>query len=212
MISFIEGTVEHVGDKFVIINAGGIGYKVTLGSKMISSLSKSTTFVNGKNRVDFDPEPVEGVKKIKLFTHSQMNMREGTFDLYGFKDREGLELFHILTTVSGIGPKGAMNILSATEPKQLKAAVVNEDADYLKRVSGLGAKTAQRIILELESKVDHLDMGDLAGVDLSQEGQVMDALLSLGFTTYQSKEALKNVKAKKIEERVREALKILGKR
>jgi holliday junction DNA helicase RuvA len=193
MISFLEGKVEYIGDKYVILNTGGIGYKVTLGPKMISILSKK-----------------EG--DVKLFTHSQMNMREGTFDLYGFEDREGLELFHILTTVSGIGPKGAMNIMSLTEPKHLKAAVVNKDADYLKRVSGLGSKTAQRLILELQSKVDHLDMGDLEGIDLSQEGQVMDALMSLGFTSYQSKEALKNVKSKKIEERVREALKILGKR
>jgi len=195
MISFLEGKVEYVGDKFIIVNTGGIGYKVTISPKLISSLANRKPSV----KVAGDTEPIKGKPIIKLFTHSQLNMREGTFVLYGFKDREGLELFNLLTTVSGIGPKGAMNILSTTEPKHLKASVINEDADYLKRVSGLGSKTANRLIMELQNKVDYIDMGDLEGVDLSQEGQVIDALLTLGFTSYQVKDALNKSK----EERVR---------
>ena len=198
-----------MGEKYVVLSTGGVGYKVIVVPKLLNILSKSTLPVKG--RVDFDPEPVEG-PRVRLFIHSQLNMREGTFDMYGFQNKEDLELFHLLTTVSGIGPKGAMNVLSVVEPKHLKAAVVNEDADYLKRVSGLCPKTASRLILELKNKVDHIDMGDMKGVDLGQEGQATEALLALGYTQYQAKDALKEAKGKTLEERVREALRLLGKR
>ena len=203
MISFLEGKIEYLGDKYVILNTGGIGYKVVVVPKLLNILSKSTDIVN--------PE-VTKAAFVKLFIHSQLNMREGTFDMYGFDKREDLELFHLLTSVSGIGPKGAMNILSVVEPKHLKAAVVNEDAGYLKRVSGLGPKIASRLILELKNKVDHIDMGDMKGVDLGQEGQATEALLALGYSQYQAKEALKESRGKTLEEKVREALRLLGKR
>lgn len=193
MISFLEGKIEYFGDKYVIINTGGIGYKVTLSPKLIIILSKSTD-------------------SVKLFIHSQLNMREGIFDLYGFQGKEDLELFHLITSVNGIGPKSAMGILSTVEPKHLKAAVINEDADYLKKVSGLGPKTAQRLILELKNKMDHLDVGDMQGVDLNQEGNALEALMALGYGQYQAKEALKEAKGEKLEDRVRDALKLLGRR
>lgn len=193
MISFLEGKIEHRGDKYVILNAGGIGYKVTVSSKLLNILSKSSP-------------------PVKLHIHSQLNMREGTFDMYGFQNKEDLELFHLVTSVNGIGPKSAMGILSTIEPKHLKAAVMNEDADYLKKVSGLGPKTAQRLILELKNKIDYLDVGDMEGVDLSQEGQATEALLALGYSPSQAKDALKEAKGKTLEERVREALRLLGKK
>ena len=121
MISFLEGKIEHRGDKYVILNVGGIGYKVTMPPKLINSLSKSQ-----------DP--------VKVFVHSQLNMREGTFDMYGFQNKEDIELFHLITSVNGIGPKSAIGILSTIEPKYLKAAVMHDDADYLKKMSGLGPK------------------------------------------------------------------------
>ena len=204
MISFLEGTIENLGEKHAILNAGGIGYKVTMVPKLINILSKSTSSVKDQKGGSSD--------RVRLFVHSQLNLREGTFDMYGFDKREDLELFNLLTSVSGIGPKGAMNVLSVVDPKHLKAAVVNEDADYLKKVSGLGPKTASRLILELKNKLDHIDMGDLAGVDLGQEGQAIEALMALGYSQYQAKETLKETKGKTLEERVREALKSLGKK
>jgi Holliday junction DNA helicase RuvA len=206
MISFLEGTIEHLGDKYVILNTGGIGYRVTVSPKLTNILSKSSSSVKGGD--DF----ADASERVKLFIHSQLNMRDGTFDMYGFQGKEDLELFHLLTTVSGIGPKGAMNILSVVEPKHLKASVINEDVDYLKKVSGLGAKTASRLVLELKNKVDHIDMGDMKGVDLGQDGQATEALLALGYSSYQAKEALKEAKGKTLEERVRVALRLLGKR
>ncbi len=194
MISFLEGTIEYRGDKYVIMNAGGIGYKVIVSPKVLNILSKKQD-------------------KVKLYIHSQMNTREGTFDLYGFNKREDLDLFNLLKTVNGVGSKNAMGILTVVEPQHLKAAVANEDADYLKKTSGLGGKLAQRLILELKNKIDYIDGGDVSGVDLGQEGQAMEALLALGYNMSQSKDALKEAGNKKsLEEKVREALKILGRK
>ena len=191
MISFLEGTIEHLGDKYVVLNTGGIGYRVTLSPRVLNTVAKS-----------------EG--KVKLHIHSQMNMREGTFDMYGFDKKADLDLFHLLTTVSGIGPKGAQNILSSVEPLHLKAAVVNQDADYLKKVSTLGPKVIQRLILELKGKVEHIE-GEIEGIDLSQDGQATEALLVLGYSASQAKEALKDTKGTTLQEKVRNALQILGK-
>ncbi|OGN02392.1 MAG: hypothetical protein A2655_01520 [Candidatus Yanofskybacteria bacterium RIFCSPHIGHO2_01_FULL_43_42] len=211
MISFLEGKIEHRGDKYVILNAGGIGYKVIISPKLLNILSKSTPTVKMAG-VDFDPEQSRMGQKVRLFIHSQLNMREGIFDMYGFQNKEDLELFHLVTSVNGIGPKSAMGILSTIEPKHLKAAVMNEDADYLKKVSGLGPKTAQRLILELKNKIDYLDVGDMQGIDLGQEGQATEALLALGYSPSQARDALKEAKGKTLEERVREALRLLGKK
>lgn len=194
MISYLEGTVEYKGESFAVVNAGGIGYTVTMIPKLLVSLSKNQD-------------------KVKLFIHPRMNVREGTFDLFGFASREDLELFHMLISVSGIGPKNAMHILSTVEPKQLKAAVVNEDAGYLKKVSGLGPKTAQRLILELQNKIDYLNVGGDMTVDLGQESNAIEALLALGYSQSQAKEALGQVsKTDNLQEKVKEALKILGKK
>lgn len=201
MISFLEGKIEYLGDKFAILNAGGIGYKVTMVPKLMIILSKNQASVNGQ-----EPE------KIKLFIHSQLNIRDGTFDLYGFNDSGDLELFNTILSVNGIGPKSAMNILATVEPKHLKAAIVNDDADYLRKVSGLGPKVAQRLVLELKNKVDYIDLGDMVGVDLGQEHQAVEALVSLGYSQSVAKETLKEVKAGTLQQRVTEALKMLGKK
>jgi len=208
MISYLEGKIEYLGDKYVILSTHGIGYKVIIVPRLLNILSKTTAPVNPPHSEMRGTSP----SSVRLFIHSQMNMREGTFDMYGFDKREDLDLFHLLTTVTGIGPKGAMNILSIVEPKHLKMAVVNEDADSLRKVSGLGAKIAQRLVLELKNKVDHLEGGDMKGMDLGQESNALEALMALGYNQYQAKEALKEAKGKTLEDRVREALRLLGKK
>ncbi len=203
MISYLEGTVEYRGDRFVVVNAGGVGYRVTVIPKVLNSIAKTTDEVNPSAKL-----------RVKLFVHAQLNMREGTFDLYGFDLRQDLELFGLLTSVSGIGPKNAMHILASVEGRHLKAAIVNEDADYLCKTSNLGPKTAKRLVLELKNKVDYLDLGDMKGVDLDQESQATEALLALGYSLTQAKDALKlgSKKTKNLQERVKEALKVLGRR
>ena len=194
MISYIEGIVVATGASYAVISAGGIGYRVTILPKILSILSKSKD-------------------NVKLFIHSRMNLREGTHDMYGFTKREDLDLFELLTSVPGLGPKTAMNVLATVEPKHLKQAVVAEDAALLRRVSGLGPKTAQRLIVELQNKLDYLILTDQDATDLDQESQAMEALQALGYNQAQAKDALKAVPktAATVQERVRLALKLLGK-
>lgn len=194
MISYIEGTIQHIGDKSAIISAGGIGYAVTLAPKILASLTVNQ----------------EGVK---VFCFSKLNMREGTYDIYGFTKTQDLDLFRILTSVSGLGPKTAMQILSTVEPRHLKEAVIGEDPDALRKISGLGLKTAQRLVVELQGKLDYIDAtgSDLGALD--QEAQALEALTSLGYTQSQGKDALKQVKNPvDLSDRVRRALQILAKK
>ncbi len=196
MISFLEGTIEHRGERAIVVNTGGIGYSVTVLPKVLNRIAKNSGKVN---------------PSVRLFVHSQLNMREGTFDLYGFDRKQDLELFNLLLSVPGIGPRNAMNIMATIEPHHLKAAVMNEDKNYLRQVSGLGPKTAQRLIVELTSKIEYLDVGGET-VDLGQESQALEALMALGYSQGQAQDVLKQVKGATLQERVREALKILGKK
>ena len=194
MLGFIEGTVEHIGDKQAIIAAGGVGYAITLAPKILASLSN-----------------IQG--PVKVFVYSKMNTREGTFDHYGFTKMEDLDLFRALISVSGLGPKTAMQVLSTVEPRHLKEAVANEDPQTLRLISGLGLKTSQRLVVELAGKLDYITTtgSDLGALDM--ESQALEALMSLGYSQSQAKEALKEVKnATDLSDRVRKALQLLAKK
>ena len=194
MLGFIEGTVEHLGAKTATISAGGVGYTLTLVPKILASLTK--------NQVG-----------VKMFVYSKMNPREGTFDLYWFTKPEDLELFRTLTSVSGMGPKTAMQVLSTVEPRHLKEAVATEDPHALRKISGLGLKTAQRLVVELAGKLDYIATtgSDLGALD--QEAQALEALTSLGYSQSQAKDALKRVVAPSdLSDRVRKALQLLAKK
>lgn len=191
MISFLSGAIEAVFDKAVILNTNGVGYRVILPERVHGIVSKVG-------------------QQVKLFIYPNFNTREGTFELYGFEKAEELAFFELLLTVSGVGPKSAQSILSLVDLPTLQLAIVKEDDQYLKKVSGIGNKTAQRIILELKTKLAAVDLG--TGRDLAVEGEALDALVALGYSMYHAREALKDVNdAKTSEERVRQALKILGK-
>lgn len=191
MISYLEGTVVSSGPRTVTLAVNGVGYTLTMPSKMVSIIAKDKT-------------------KIKVLVHSRLNMREGVFELYGFLNQADLELFGLLTSVSGIGPKNALAIMDAVEAHHLKAAIMSEDDKYLRTVSGLGPKTARRLILELQSKIDYLDTGT-GGVDLGVEASAMEALQALGYSPSDAKDALRLTDSSAtLQERVREALKILS--
>lgn len=194
MMSYLEGSVIARGERTLTIVTGGVGYTLVCTSKLQESVTKIGATV-------------------KAFVHAQMNMREGVFDLYGFLSERERELFVLLTSVSGIGPKNAMSILATVDPALLKAAVMKGDADYLRTVAGLGPKTAQRLIIELKTKIEGMDVGSAPDVDLDAERQATEALVALGYSAYQAKEALSHVpaEARDARERVREALRILSK-
>lgn len=188
MIALLDGKIELKTEKFIILNVKGVGYKVFCSAPTLKKLG------------DKDKEG-------KLFIH--LYSRENILDLYGFLSFEELEFFELLISVSGIGPKVALSVMMLAPVKTLKQAIASGQKTLLTKVSGIGARTAERIILELKSKV-------FANVDdiqrLSSDSEAIDALVGLGYTNYQVREALKQVpdKVKKIEQRIKDALKILG--
>jgi len=195
MISFISGIIEAVIDNSVIVNTGGVGYRVILPERIHGILSKAGS-------------------QVKLFIHPNFNPREGSFELYGFETQDELSFFNLLLTVSGVGPKSAQGILSSVDLSTLSLAIVKGDHDYLRKLSGIGPKTSQRIILELKTKLLEKNFGSGGDRDLNSEGEAIDALVTLGYTAYHAREAIKAVtaEAKTSEEKIKQALKILSKK
>lgn len=189
MIALLEGKIELKTDKFVILNVGGVGYKVFCSTAVLEKL------------------PDRG-EKSKLFIH--LYPRENLLDLYGFLSFEELDFFEMLISISGIGPKAGLAVLSVASLKDLKTSIASGRVSLLTKVSGIGRKTAERVILELGSKI--LATGREVS-KLMADDEAIDALVGLGYSNRQAREALKQVsgKVKGTTDRIKEALKILGK-
>jgi len=189
LIAQLEGTILYMKSAYVVIGVSGVGYKVF-----------STEWTLGQ---------IAGKPKVALFTHTYV--REDTLALYGFLTLAELEMFELLISVSGIGPKAALGILTIADPDTIRAAVSTEDSTILTRVSGVGKKTAQRVILELKNKVADLPLGTESGV--LADSEALEALTSLGYSVSVAREALKSVPKETTDtsERVKIALKNLGK-
>jgi len=185
MIGSLRGKVALKTEKFAIIEASGVGYKVHLSPDGLSKLKKVG-------------------EEALVWTHT--HVREDSLDLYGFLEREEQEFFEMLINVSGIGPKGALSILGITSIETLRKAIGSGDTSYLTKVSGIGKKTAEKIVIELRDKV-----GNIEGESLQGEMDAMEALKSLGYSQNESREALKKVSPDlDTNTKLREALKILG--
>ena len=171
------------------INTGQIGYRVAVTSQEF--------------------ERVKEGDNIELSTY--LAVRETSFDLYGFSSQEELDIFELLITVSGIGPKTAMSILSIATIETLQKAVSSGNASYLVKMSGIGKKNAEKIVLELQGK---LGVGyETSDASLSDEGDVLEALCALGYSQRAVRESLKQIPAETTDakDRIKEALKILTK-
>jgi len=191
MISLIEGKIEFKAERFCIVVAGGIGYKVFAAPETIEKI------------------PEKG-GQVKLWTHQYV--REDAFELYGFLTYAELDFFETLISVPGIGPKGGLGILGIAPLATLKKAIAAGDTSYLTRVSGIGRKTAEKIILELKDKLAGEGVTTEAP-ELAEEADALEALVQLGYSAKEAREALANVpqEVRGVEKRVREALKRLGK-
>ncbi len=187
MISKIEGVVWDKADKYVVVGVGGIGFKVFTTSENIEIAEKG--------------------KDISFLTH--LVVKEDALDLYGFTQRDELDFFEMLISISGIGPKTALNILNISSIGALKMAISSGDTSHLTKVSGIGKKVAEKIVLELKDKVG-VQSDDIS---LKDELDAAEALKALGYSQRDAREALKKVEKNIINtsERIREALKILGK-
>lgn len=190
MIALLKGQIELLQRPFVIIDVNGVGYKVLLPESVYSKLSLG--------------------EKIRIFTYTYV--REDALDLFGFLEADDLRLFESLLTVSGVGPKTALNIFSFGERKDIIEAIIKGDVTFFTSVPRLGTKNAQKIIIELKNKMGSTADLDLSGKDLQENAEVVQALKNFGFTVSEAQKAVRMVKKDNIttEERVRLALKNLG--
>ncbi len=187
MISYLSGTVSEKAARFVILDVGGVGYRVFVTEDTLRRLKIGTV--------------------AKLKTHHAV--REDSEDLFGFLETDDLKLFELLLGVPGIGPKTALNILNVATPETLRRSITSGETAYLTKISGIGRKTAEKIILELKEKLGASEEGP----GLKEEVDALEALKSLGYSHGEAREALKAV-AREVtgtSERVKQALKLLGK-
>lgn len=191
MYYYIEGTVAHKGIDFIVIDAGGVGYRINTTDSVISKLSA-------------------GEKK-KIYTY--LNVREDALDLYGFLSEEELNLFKLLISVSGIGPKVGLGVLSSISPSEFALAVVTGNIKAITKAPGVGPKVAQRIILELKDKMKKAEIAEMPqdyGAFTDSSDEAVSALMVLGYTQGEAKNVLSKVEGGlSVEETVKRALKLL---
>lgn len=192
MISHISGTLIHANDRYIIVDVQGVGYKIRVTQDTLFDLKKAIN------------------NKVSFWTH--LVVREDILDLYGFNNEDELDFFELLIGVSGIGPKSALGILNVAPVNQLKEAISRGDASSLTKVSGIGSKSAQKIVLELRDKVGTFESTAQTGT-LRDEHDAIAGLQALGYSDREAREALKQVSSdiKGTGERIKSALKHLSK-
>ncbi len=189
MISYIRGEIIELGDKHAVIDIGGLGYKVFVTADTLHVLKFGT--------------------EATFWTH--LAVRETALDLYGFTTKKEKDFFELLITVSGIGPKSALNILTLVSSESLAGAIRNGSTSHLVKVSGIGRKTAEKIVLELKDKLGSLQ-GEEMSVGMSSDMDAIEALKALGYEANDAREALKQIDREITDtgKKVKAALKFLG--
>lgn len=187
MISTVRGVVRYKGPTYLVVDVAGIGYKIFVTTDVALSTAEGSD----------------------IFFWTHFAVRETAHDLYGFLEKESLDIFELLLSVSGIGPRTALSILNVATPSMLRQAVSEGDTSYITKVSGIGRKTADKIVLELRDK---LGVGTGSRADLGKEADVYEALLSLGYGEREVREVLKKLDKteKNTSERVKTAIKLLS--
>lgn len=192
MIYQLSGTIQWKRETFAILDVEGVGYQVFLNAATISRLPEVGT-------------------KITLFTFH--HVKEDGESLYGFLEENELRFFELLITVSGVGPKSALSILESDTVEHLMAAILEGRAELLSRASGVGKKTAERVVLELKSKIRLPESRSIAE-HMDSNAEVEELLVGLGYLRGQVKKAVAEVgkDAVTLEDKIRKALQILGKK
>lgn len=191
MIASLKGSISHRDADGVILDVGGVGYRLAMSARSLAALNGSAD-------------------EVFVFTH--LHVREDIMHLYGFADARERDFFAILKGVSGIGPKVAISVLSAYSPDDLRRAVANKDLALFTSIPGIGKKTAERLVLELKDRIGEIPAaadeppGDRGGYYLARE-----ALISLGYSFTEAEAALEGLDTDSdVEELVRQALKRIG--
>lgn len=199
MYEYIKGRYIGINKDYVIIENNGIGYKIFTSGATMAEMPKVS-------------------EEVQLYL--EQIVREDFIGLYGFKDREELEMFKLLISISGVGAKAALSLLSISRINNLKYAIIMEDDKHLCRAPGIGKKTAGRIILELKDKIKTDEVSE--GVDIQQGfediapsnsnaiGEALGALLALGYSEKEAESSLKKVnREESVENIIKECLRVL---
>lgn len=178
MFYYIAGSLAHKGENFAVVDASGVGYKIYTSQSSLERMGAVG-------------------EAIKMHTH--LYVREDIFDLYGFSSSEEMSMFLLLISVSGIGPKAALSLLSVMTPAQLALAIVTGDAKSITRAQGIGPKVAGRVVLELKDKIKNADMvsADVAASGVSYSSgstsEALEALVVLGYSPNEARTALSGI-------------------
>lgn len=191
MISFLQGQIiGKQNQKITVLTSGGVGYDISVTPIMFVDL--------------------ELHQNIKMPVY--MAVREGAMDLFGFQSLDEKDLFMKFLNVNGVGPKSALHLISLGSVEEISSAIARGDVGYLTKVSGVGKKTAERIVVELKNKMGERVLGNNEQ-ETGQLGEVVDALVSLGYSKDEARETVKTLdsEGKSSEDLIRAALRILGK-
>ncbi|MBX4187426.1 MAG: Holliday junction branch migration protein RuvA [Candidatus Doudnabacteria bacterium] len=186
MIGSIKGKISHKGSNYIILETSGVGYKVAVTPSLLLTLKVGA--------------------ELSLVTHTYV--REDQLSLYGFPTLPELEFFELLLTVSGVGPKSALGIMSLSGLDMIKSAIASGDAGVFKKVSGIGSKTAERVIVELREK---LKAQGITAPVAQEHSEALEALISLGYSQQEARDALKVIPPEitNLQTKVKMALKSL---
>jgi len=182
MIAYIKGVLTQVFEESIVVEQGGIGYDIQIPASLFQSL------------------PACG-SEVMVHTYLYVKMDMGIISLYGFLSREDLKVFRLLLTVSGIGPKGALGILSTITPDNLRFAILSDDSKTIAKSPGIGAKTAKKLIIELKDKLslsealeiskEHAIQQEAGGMGIRTEA--VEALTALCYSATEALRAIKQV-------------------
>lgn len=195
MIALLSGVVvEKTSTGILLETSGGVGYEIILTTSDVSEIGLGSS--------------------IKIFTH--LKVSDSAQELFGFQTGAARDFFKILLTVSGIGPKSAMNILSLGDIENIQGAIARGDVKYLTSVQGMGKKTAERLVVELKNKfIVRGNAGQSIGgtIDSGPLGEVVEGLMAMGYSQAEAREVVQNLDSagKNSEGLLREALKLLSK-
>ncbi len=181
MINYVSGILSEIEENFIIVEAGGIGYGINVPASLIGELPKAGSAV-------------------RIYTY--FSVKEDSESLYGFLNKEDRDMFKQLISVNGVGPKGALAILSVMRPDDLRLAIATGDSKSISRAQGIGLKTAERVILELKNKIGDINAigaavlggkpsgASGAGIQYGPVSEAMDALIMLGYSRMEAGKAL----------------------